>query len=132
MSEEKTTISTTEYVTELWMHFGPYAYQKFLKHGRGAVRIDLSTFNFSASEGDEWGDMNVISRYLTIDSNEVLDIANDALDKALEKYDPEREVCFLFIKPVSENIEQHRVQIFAPPDQPGPKKLFESRRGKVQ
>jgi hypothetical protein len=132
MSEEKRTISATEYVTKLWMHFGPYAYEKFLKHGRGAVRIDLSMFNFSANEGEEWGDMNVISRYLPIDGNAVLDIANDTLDKALEKYDPEREVCFLFVKPVDEAIEQHQVRIFAPPDQPGPKALFESRQRKVQ
>lgn len=131
MPRDKTMVTTTEFVNETWQHFAPYAYEKFLKHGKGAIRIDISQIKITPKP-DGWVDVDGPTRYLEIDSDEVLNIASDALDKRLEEYNPEREVCFLFVEPVGTAGANHLVLKGAPSNQPGPKELYEARNQQAQ
>jgi hypothetical protein len=119
------TIGPDEFVDETWLHFAPYAYEKFLAKGRGVIRIDVSTIKFTKK--GEGFDIDVKSRYLEIDNDEVLDIASDDLDNKLKNYNPEREVCFIFVAG-----EKATLLVGAPSGQPSPKELYETRRSSKQ
>lgn len=117
---------------ETWLYFAPYAYEKFLKHGRGAIKIDVSDVEFIIQKGSNWVNIEAKVRYLEIDGDEVLDIANDILDEQLESYDPEKQVCFAFVKRTSPTEIRYHTIVGAPKDQLSPKALYEAKEQKPQ
>ena len=126
MSEGKQGLRVDEFVTRSWLFFAPYAYEKYLRGGRGAVRIDISQIKLTPREGN-WVDVDGPIGYLGIDSDEILDIGDDNLDDRLEGYDPEREVCFLFVETADDGTIKRHILVGAPLDQPPPKELYDSR-----
>lgn len=83
------------FIRSQWRDFAAFAWEKYLKQGRGAVVVDLMK---ASKSGDN---LQVPTLYVA-DSSERLSKRggwpNEEIAEAVKEYDPEQDVLFIFLR----------------------------------
>jgi hypothetical protein len=83
------------FIRSQWREFGAFAWEKFLKEGRGAVVVDLR-------KATKQGDNLQVPTYYVAEGGEGLlrrgGWPNEEIAEAINTYDPEQDVVFIFLR----------------------------------
>lgn len=108
-------LKATEIMRESWMKLAPFAYERFLKRGRGGILVQAA--NLKGKPEGEGSRIDGDVKYVTAENMKF----PDGIVREIEAYNPELEVIFIFDN--GNELAEYRAH---PADQPSPKALYEA------